>query len=58
MSFPPYPASRTSKPATCGYVLGPDEGDRYHWLGTLTLTKMMGSVTTGNLDIPAPGQDN
>ena len=49
MSFPP--PSGTPQPVTRGFVLGPDDGDPYHWLGTLTLTKVMGSVTTGNLDI-------
>jgi quercetin dioxygenase-like cupin family protein len=52
MSFPPVSRSGASAPpATRGFVLGPDDGDPYHWLGTLTLTKVMGSATTGNLDI-------
>ena len=51
MSFPPSTGPVTPAPATRGFVLGPDDGDPYHWLGTLTLTKVMGSVTTGNLDI-------
>ncbi|MDR7275226.1 cupin domain-containing protein [Catenuloplanes atrovinosus] len=38
-------------PATRGLVLGPDEGDPYHWLGTLSITKILGSSTTGNLDV-------
>lgn len=52
MSFPP-PGSDNSalQPATRGFVLGPDDGDPYHWLGTLSITKVMGSSTTGNLDI-------
>jgi quercetin dioxygenase-like cupin family protein len=52
MSFPPPRDSGTSAaPATRGFVLGPDDGEPYHWLGTLTLTKVMGTSTTGNLDI-------
>lgn len=51
MSFPPPAGTPATRPATRGFVLGPDDGDPYHWLGTLTLTKVMGSVTTGNLDI-------
>lgn len=51
MSFPPSAANGVPEPATHGFVLGPDDGDPYHWLGTLSLTKVMGSVTTGNLDI-------
>jgi quercetin dioxygenase-like cupin family protein len=52
MSFPPLPDAGASRaPATRGFVLGPDEGDPYHWLGTLTLTKVRGAFTTGNVDI-------
>ncbi|WP_410809738.1 cupin domain-containing protein [Micromonospora sp. 067-2] len=52
MSFPPRPdAGRAAAPATHGFVLGPDDGDPYHWLGTLSLTKLRGGSTTGNLDI-------
>lgn len=34
-----------------GFVLGSDEGDRYHWLGSLTIDKVLGQSTTGGLDI-------
>lgn len=52
MSFPPRSgAGSASAPATRGFVLGPDDGDPYHWLGTLTLTKIRGTSTTGSLDI-------
>lgn len=34
-----------------GFVLGSDEGDPYHWLGSLTITKLMGTPTRGGLDI-------
>lgn len=51
MSFPP--ASGSSRPARPGrgFVLGPDDGDAYFWLGSLTLTKVMGSDTAGGLDL-------
>jgi mannose-6-phosphate isomerase-like protein (cupin superfamily) len=52
VSFPPAPApSSSSAPATRGFVLGPDEGEPYHWLGTLSLTKVRGHSTTGGLDV-------
>ena len=51
MSFPPPAEPPAAAPATRGFVLGPDEGVPYHWLGTLTLTKVLGSMTTGNVDI-------
>ena len=34
-----------------GFVLGSDEGGAYHWLGSLSITKVVGSSTTGRLDI-------
>lgn len=34
-----------------GFVLGPDDGQAYHWLGTLTLTKVTAGATGGGLDI-------
>lgn len=34
-----------------GFVLGSDEGDAYHWLGSLTINKVIGSSTTGRLDV-------
>jgi quercetin dioxygenase-like cupin family protein len=52
MSFPPpRDAGSSSAPAGRGFVLGPDDGDPYHWLGTLSLTKVRGASTAGNLDI-------
>ena len=55
MSFPPPPsdASEANQPdrSNRGFVLGPDEGQAYHWLGTLTLTKVLGSNTDGRLDL-------
>jgi quercetin dioxygenase-like cupin family protein len=38
-------------PTRAGYVLGPDEGDAYHWLGSLTITKVSGARTAGGLSI-------
>jgi mannose-6-phosphate isomerase-like protein (cupin superfamily) len=54
MSFPPAdPAAPDGRPAplTRGFVLGPDDGDAYWWLGSLTLTKVGGDATGGALDI-------
>jgi mannose-6-phosphate isomerase-like protein (cupin superfamily) len=52
MSFlQPRDGGSAPAPATRGFVLGPDEGDPYHWLGSLTLTKVTGASTTGQLDI-------
>lgn len=51
MSFPPVPPGTSTAAAGRGFVLGPDDGDAYHWLGSLTLTKVMGSVSGGGVDI-------
>ena len=53
MSFPPAVPSDPGggPPPDRGFVLGPDEGDAYWWLGTPTLTKVMGSDTGGGLDL-------
>lgn len=52
MSFPPS-TSDPSMPSSTGhgFVLGPDQGAAYHWLGSLTLTKVMSSDTGGRLDV-------
>jgi quercetin dioxygenase-like cupin family protein len=34
-----------------GYVLGPDEGDAFHWLGSLTINKVGRAATAGGLSI-------
>ncbi len=34
-----------------GFVLGSDEGDAYHWLGSLTINKVLGRSTLGGLDV-------
>jgi mannose-6-phosphate isomerase-like protein (cupin superfamily) len=34
-----------------GFVLGPDDGDAYWWLGSLTLTKVRGADSGGGVDI-------
>jgi mannose-6-phosphate isomerase-like protein (cupin superfamily) len=52
VSFPPVDTSTTaSPPSSKGFVLGPDEGDAYWWLGSTTLTKLGAGATGGNLDI-------
>lgn len=37
--------------ATAGFVVGTDEGEAYHWLGSLTITKLAGRAALGGLDI-------
>jgi quercetin dioxygenase-like cupin family protein len=37
--------------SSAGYVLGPDEGDAFHWLGSLTVNKVGASTTAGGLSI-------
>jgi quercetin dioxygenase-like cupin family protein len=34
-----------------GFVLGPDDGEAYWWLGSLTLNKVTRASTDGNVDI-------
>jgi mannose-6-phosphate isomerase-like protein (cupin superfamily) len=50
VSFPA-PTRRTGSPASHGFVLGPDEGEPYWWLGSLTLTKVGAGASEGGLDI-------
>ncbi len=51
MSFPPAPSNSLRSGGTGGFVLAPDQGDAYHWLGTLSISKVMGSDTGGRLDL-------
>jgi quercetin dioxygenase-like cupin family protein len=52
MSFPSTKSDATSRNAVGkGFVLGPDDGDAYWWLGSLTLNKVTRASTDGNLDI-------
>lgn len=51
MSFPPVPPDSPTAAAARGFVLGPDDGEPYHWLGTLTLTKITAAATGGGVDI-------
>lgn len=52
MSFPPRPdAAATGSLPGQGFVLAPDEGDPWWWLGSLNLVKLPGSATSGGLDI-------
>lgn len=41
----------TSPPPAEGFVLGVDEGDAYYWLGSLTINKVGGRSTQGDVDI-------
>jgi mannose-6-phosphate isomerase-like protein (cupin superfamily) len=38
-------------PATKGFVLGPDEGEAFWWLGSLSINKLTGSQARNGLDI-------
>jgi quercetin dioxygenase-like cupin family protein len=52
MSFPPTNGHITPRNAVgAGFVLGPDDGDAYWWLGSLTLNKVTRASTDGNVDI-------
>lgn len=52
MSFAPAaPGSRRSGRTDTGFVLGPDQGDAFHWLGSLSLTKVIGSDSGGRFDL-------
>jgi quercetin dioxygenase-like cupin family protein len=52
MSFPPTKSEATPLGAVGkGFVLGPDDGDAYWWLGSLTLNKVTRTSTAGNVDI-------
>ena len=52
MSFPSAPVD-PPRPGGSGrgFVLGSDQGDAYHWLGTLSLTKVLGRDTGGGVDL-------
>lgn len=52
MSFPtPRSPGGAPTPQYRGRVFGPNDGEAYHWLGSLTLTKVTGAMTRGGLDI-------
>ncbi len=52
MSFPAPPSGLPPPGGTRrGYVPGPDEGEAYHWLGSLTLTNVRAVDTRGGLDL-------
>lgn len=53
MSFRPADRDPAAVPSTegQGFVLGPDEGDAYWWLGTLSINKLYGRQSVGGLDI-------
>jgi hypothetical protein len=52
VSFPPHAQAPSVSPSTAdGFVLGPDEGEAFWWLGTLTINKIRGTSTAGGLDV-------
>lgn len=51
MSFPPAESGSTRRNPGEGFVLGPDDGEAYWWLGSLTLNKVTRDATQGAMDI-------
>jgi mannose-6-phosphate isomerase-like protein (cupin superfamily) len=51
MSFPPTDEASTATRPDQGFVLGPDDGKAFWWLGSLTLNKVTGSSSKGAVDI-------
>jgi mannose-6-phosphate isomerase-like protein (cupin superfamily) len=52
VSFPPPAQAPSVPPSTAdGFVLGPDEGEAFWWLGTLTINKIRSTSTAGGLDV-------
>ncbi len=52
MSFPDRPGQpSTGATRSQGFVLGPDEGDAFLWLGSLSVTKLHGAETHQGMDI-------
>ena len=51
MSFPPAGNGPSGREPGQGFVLGPDDGDAYWWLGSLTLNKVTRASTQGDMDI-------
>ena len=52
VSFPPHAHVPSVPPSAAeGFVLGPDEGEAFWWLGTLTINKIRGASTAGGLDV-------
>jgi len=49
MSFPPAPHGADTP--TQGFVLGPDDGEAYFWLGSLSLTKLTGESSHNGMDV-------
>jgi len=53
MSFPAHRKEPSISPTHrgAGFVVGADDGDALHWLGSLTLVKIPGAATGGGLDV-------
>jgi quercetin dioxygenase-like cupin family protein len=51
VSFPPNDNAAPGPEPGLGFVLGPDDGDPYWWLGSLTINKVTGASTQGAVDI-------
>lgn len=51
MSFPDGTDRSPDPGSGQGFVLGPDEGEAFFWLGSLSLTKLHGSQTHEGVDI-------
>jgi quercetin dioxygenase-like cupin family protein len=51
MSFAPASTASSAREPGQGFVLGPDDGEAYWWLGSLTLNKVTRAATRGDMDI-------
>lgn len=51
LSFPPTDATPSISNPGSAFVVGPDDGAAYWWLGSLTLLKVTGEATRGAMDI-------
>jgi quercetin dioxygenase-like cupin family protein len=51
MSFPPTRPPAVGRSPGQGFVLGPDDGDAYWWLGSLTINKVTREDTADAFDI-------
>jgi quercetin dioxygenase-like cupin family protein len=51
MSFAPADTATSGREPRQGFVLGPDDGQPYWWLGSLTLTKVTREASRGAMDI-------
>jgi len=58
MTFATQDSANGTTGAGRGFVLGPDEGDPYWWLGSLSINKLTAARTGGGLDIRVRRRDH